>query len=73
MTKQTTGKTVRETASMIRVREIVAEIHPRHLALRLKGSRGEPLLIGWGELYDRLEMRAAKARAGDIPPRRGRR
>jgi hypothetical protein len=72
MTKQIEGATVRETRGEYRGRPIVAEIHSGVLVLRLKGTQ-ERYTIDWASLAESMEMRAAKAEHGDIPPRKVRR
>ena len=70
MTKQALldNPPVRETRGEYRGRIVVAEIHGAVLVLRLKGTQTR-YTVGWADLAESLEMKAAKAEHGDIPPR----
>ncbi len=71
MTKQIEGMTAREVDGMHRGREIIVELHPRRLAIRLKGTQ-QNASIDYEALVDFMLMRHAKAIAGGIPAARGR-
>ena len=69
MTIQGSSPTIRETQAISRGAEVIVEVHAGFLALRRKRHQ-ERYTIDYESLIDYLEMRAAKALCGDIPPRK---
>jgi len=69
MTKQTKGAVVREVRGEYRGRPVIVEVHPGCLIIRAKGTKRR-YSADWASVAGWLEMRDAKASAGDIPARK---